>query len=347
MMKFIPSLFGPKPPLQPKGPAPFAQPDERDRQALFWWLKRNTSYTAIAHNAQLWTEFVREWEEWLRSQDAPYEHLIETLKYALDSQIYYERGLKRLLLGDHSVFDRNSSEGWLAKVYTGLVKRRMEWEAPIEWYAEHEGVPLSLLRAYSKADGAAMEIASHGPGGYNGDGFVCIQRYLDVLPKPHDLPEPRWDVYFAPGKRAPKNGIYERVDANGHIVGGMAYFFRGAESEKEDWLEFGPDAVQKDTSAYFWRLIWEDARYKDGNVPDEERHYPTPSESLAIAERAQETTALGASRCVAGESCSREGFWFTPAKADSRQRFEQGMVMPDVGGDYGSTIWQWDERQDA
>lgn len=50
-------------------------------------------------------------------------------------------------------------------------------------------------------------------------------------------------------------------------------------------------------------------------------------------------------RAMAGEPCPREGFWFTPAKADSHQRFEQGQVMPSVGGDYGSTIWQWDERQ--
>jgi hypothetical protein len=35
-----------------------------------------------------------------------------------------------------------------------------------------------------------------------------------------------------------------------------------------------------------------------------------------------------------------------PARAGSRQRFEAGQVMPEVGGDYGATIWQWDELQD-
>jgi hypothetical protein len=50
-------------------------------------------------------------------------------------------------------------------------------------------------------------------------------------------------------------------------------------------------------------------------------------------------------RLEAGDVCPRSGFYFTPARANSRQRFEQGNVMPDVGGDYGATIWQWDGNQ--
>ena len=49
-------------------------------------------------------------------------------------------------------------------------------------------------------------------------------------------------------------------------------------------------------------------------------------------------------RCLAGQPCPRAGFWFTPARADSRRRFALGEVMPDVGGSYGATIWQWDDR---
>jgi hypothetical protein len=52
-------------------------------------------------------------------------------------------------------------------------------------------------------------------------------------------------------------------------------------------------------------------------------------------------------RCEANEPCPREGFWFTPAKADSRRHFKQGELMPDLKSDYGMTIWQWDEDQAA
>jgi Domain of unknown function (DUF1911) len=50
-------------------------------------------------------------------------------------------------------------------------------------------------------------------------------------------------------------------------------------------------------------------------------------------------------RVEAGQPCPREGFWLTPAKTNSRRLFKAGEVMPDVGGDYGATIWQWDDKQ--
>jgi hypothetical protein len=50
-------------------------------------------------------------------------------------------------------------------------------------------------------------------------------------------------------------------------------------------------------------------------------------------------------RCEAGQPCPREGWWFTPAGANSRRHFKAGELMPDLKSDYGATIWQWDEQQ--
>ena len=50
-------------------------------------------------------------------------------------------------------------------------------------------------------------------------------------------------------------------------------------------------------------------------------------------------------RCLATQPCPRSGHWFTPARVGSRRRFVQGEMMPEVGGDYGVTIWQWDAQQ--
>lgn len=47
-------------------------------------------------------------------------------------------------------------------------------------------------------------------------------------------------------------------------------------------------------------------------------------------------------RCIAGQACPREGMWFTPARADSRRHFASGEVMPEIGGSFGATIWQYD-----
>lgn len=50
-------------------------------------------------------------------------------------------------------------------------------------------------------------------------------------------------------------------------------------------------------------------------------------------------------RVPAGGTCPETGFYFTPAKLDSRSLFQKGEVMPDVGSKYGLTIWQWDGNQ--
>jgi hypothetical protein len=58
-------------------------------------------------------------------------------------------------------------------------------------------------------------------------------------------------------------------------------------------------------------------------------------------------TALSASlhRIAAGEICPETGFYFTPARRDSRRSFQQGEVMPAYETTYGTTIWQWDSNQ--
>lgn len=50
-------------------------------------------------------------------------------------------------------------------------------------------------------------------------------------------------------------------------------------------------------------------------------------------------------RVPSGEPCPETGFYFTPAKTDSRRLFQKGEVMPSVDSAYGRTIWQWDSNQ--
>lgn len=51
-------------------------------------------------------------------------------------------------------------------------------------------------------------------------------------------------------------------------------------------------------------------------------------------------------RFEAGAVCQKRGFYFTPARLDSRRRFEIGEAFPDMASAYGKTIWQWDAKQD-
>ncbi len=52
-------------------------------------------------------------------------------------------------------------------------------------------------------------------------------------------------------------------------------------------------------------------------------------------------------RVQANRPCPKDGWWITPARANSRCYFKSGSLMPDFGSnsDYGETIWQWDSDQ--
>lgn len=43
-----------------------------------------------------------------------------------------------------------------------------------------------------------------------------------------------------------------------------------------------------------------------------------------------------------GGACPEAGYYFTPARRESRRYFAVGEVMPDFKSDYGETFWQWD-----
>lgn len=64
--------------------------------------------------------------------------------------------------------------------------------------------------------------------------------------------------------------------------------------------------------------------------------------SEASPDNTKDRTAL---RCPAGQPCPKTGYWLTPSKTDSRRQFKKGDLMPELGADYGATIWQWDANQ--
>ncbi|MBS1157487.1 MAG: hypothetical protein H6R07_3411 [Proteobacteria bacterium] len=50
--------------------------------------------------------------------------------------------------------------------------------------------------------------------------------------------------------------------------------------------------------------------------------------------------------CEANHRCPGSGYWWTPAKENSRRQFNEGELMPDYpDSQYGETIWYWDQQQ--
>ena len=59
-----------------------------------------------------------------------------------------------------------------------------------------------------------------------------------------------------------------------------------------------------------------------------------------------EITSQVQGRCPAGQPCSKSGYWFTLAKADSRSYFRQGETMPDYpNNNWGEVIWQFEGKK--
>lgn len=69
-------------------------------------------------------------------------------------------------------------------------------------------------------------------------------------------------------------------------------------------------------------------------IPGEFEDYDDGSIPTALDERV---------RVFGGDRCPRAGYYFTPAKIDSRRYFEQGEVMPDFPNGWGTVIWQSDD----
>ena len=117
-------------------------------------------------------------------------------------------------------------------------------------------------------------------------------------------------------------------------VGCPNYFLEGSEATQyklegtDDWYDVK------------WHLIWEDNRYLDGTLPEEELAYTFDLDSKApvnISENNHEKLSI-----PAREKVPQAGYWYTTAKETSRQYFKQGDIFPDVESDWGDVYWYFD-----
>lgn len=84
-------------------------------------------------------------------------------------------------------------------------------------------------------------------------------------------------------------------------------------------------------------------KFADVDLDTQDGTYVVSLQKLLVA--LEQDSSQDPLRCEGGQACPRTGYWLTPARLGSRQRFEQGELMPALDTDYGVTIWQWDEQQ--
>ncbi|WP_407719305.1 hypothetical protein [Pseudomonas syringae] len=71
-------------------------------------------------------------------------------------------------------------------------------------------------------------------------------------------------------------------------------------------------------------------------------HMVYPKDLVEYARNYQGTNGSQVNRVVAGDPCTKTGYWFTPAQANSRRHFQQGEIMPRISDSkWGDTLWYW------
>jgi hypothetical protein len=112
-----------------------------------------------------------------------------------------------------------------------------------------------------------------------------------------------------------------------------------------------PSAPEASVFILMEELFEEDTKEKYGEQPVFEKHpcIWTLVERISDAggkSAAPTLLAQTAHRVPAGQPCPETGYYFTPARQDSRRKFAKGEIMPELNTQYGATIWQWDPHQE-
>lgn len=342
---------------------------EIDRQKVFWLLKKFSSYTSWKALGDAYAEVSDAFWRALELSDEQDPVLVkgrsEWAKEIIDGKIAFDKGLPLLKQGDRQVF-RNSSRGFLKRASRELifVQKVTGPDFVHDWMKNKDEVMGAVKKLVStmSGQGVATERDEDEPATLKRWSVLLVNHPTKNYPihAPEDIATPKKlslvplpsDVVVTTGDEIPFDGIYEPEWSTADIGG-------------SNWLEKlkstagfdAPQAVEKGCMNYLvsgakaplykdeeydkpmpvvWRLIWKDERYLDGVIPEEEADYLKPVEEVAPLQL----------RCEANQPCPKAGYWWTPAKENSRAYFKQGDLMPDFpNSTYGVTIWQWDANQ--
>jgi hypothetical protein len=175
------------------------------------------------------------------------------------------------------------------------------------------------------------------------------QKYLSDLQKEGILPTledyPRHQVDKSrpcqAGEITPWTGVWIPQQAldEGITHFSLAFALKGTPMQPAFRIELKPAFRWLDENG-----VGECPYIKNVTTAEDATWYPL----VEVAEQpaAVETVSAHRGRAEAKTPCPRSGYWWTPAKQDSRRYVNQGDIMPDFpDSSYGLTIWGWDIDQ--
>ncbi len=326
---------------------------------MFYQLKKESSFTAWNRMLELYQAWADVTEESVRQADAQgwlEKSGIKELDYVgiLKGLAHQEEGVRRLRKGDKRVFkfdangefvmaDRQVSH-WIEFVWRVEVgEMNINQEMTPLWHEFSEC--LEKMRHLGNEiwadiiEGRYFEDPA--PNVY-GKWFVENVSKMHFPPVLPEVPNPVQNTLVATGSRIPCSGIWEPVDApkpkkfslfskpdipTGFLpyIGALNYLHGGSPA---------PQASQivRDRSIHIdvvWRLIWRDARYEDGTIPEEEADYVfMESEPPPVQQEAATDAARRQVSAMSGQRASQAGRWLVMDDLNAAAQFNAGDELP-------------------
>lgn len=343
-------------------------PNDEERRRLFYWIKKAGSYTLWERAGRFykaWNDvFQAAYKDCAQHPAPKHGQLIPDDQSVFLNKGYacFEEALARLKRGDKSPFKWLGAKGHISESWRPLGY----WtEAPEQVATRGAVLPLldsdywppiwnrlqALIRA--AAQGYPVREEEHtdlpAPLAYlpeeSGADFLieeCAFPPGDLPP----VPVPDRVVLVKTGDPVPCFGIYEPVkvemksaflglgkrpmapaDGKFELAGAMNYLHQGSPAPTMATPD-GPPGRQG-TTPTVWRLLWEDTRYRDGVIPEEEKDYlffeyvPPEPETTPISEADLELLTR-----KSGEAAPKAGVWAAQNYLDLRVELQQGEVLP-------------------
>lgn len=305
-----------------------------DRKKVFWYLKRRTSYTAWKRAADAFDAFAVIFKKQVVEQ--PHAKGLMDGTYwepfyseILKAQVLYEQGLERLLQGDRNVWLYNDrgilgdattiSNSWYSELVNNGARGDHFYDGK---YVEEMTDAIKRFDATSDDLGYLQSMMADTPAPECWTTFWYDRFSKLPLPVPlPDVPVPAAEILVKTNDEVPVFGIYEPQVKDGC----MNYLLAGTPAPKLEITD-GTYVVGQPISV-IWRLIWEDTRYLDGSIPEEEALY-FPPEVEAIQPTVISVSSDIQPSAPTGALCPQSGNWVVLDDINGKQAFQKGERLP-------------------
>lgn len=207
-----------------------------------------------------------------------------------------------------------------------------------DWLDQYEECVqvISLCILLQRTDLLKRFVALTDKAGYAGDDTLYEDLLRKSLPNRHDIDQWYHDVYTLLIKAT----YAESKEESSKLLDDYCKQWYSA-FKQAPWHD---THLQGEDGSYvgYWAFEAGAIAFLYGIDDSRINHMIYPKDLVEYARNYRPVSGTQVERVDAGQACVKTGYWFTPAKADSRRYFSQGEVMPKFTDSlWGDTIWYW------